>query len=354
MTSDERSSGIYASLWDADDGNNDKLEMDLADMSAAAARFRVEMESKEFTSSTKATLVRDQDVLEGLISDMSTEDLQVSKLVGYDEKNKSKNNTFFENSYPQLDNSMSSMSSADQSSAMIGDFNRRDQVETSLLYPDIHRTTDAVQEIAEARWSYLDPQRNIQGPFRMSEMKNWSDAGYFKVDLLIRLEGWSNFYPLGIIYPEPGIAFLNGVPPEPSTIDMKQKICADSLNLSFTSASNEESVLSNSKLHIYPLENHLNLMTKSNRSELVTNIVDRGSAPGDHSCFEYVSTENFKRMANEKLWAKKSVIVFSILVNSFMLTVPAHILIHTFIYIYVLFGKFIIFSFCRICQLILE
>lgn len=48
-------------------------------------------------------------------------------------------------------------------------------------------------------WFYLDPQQNIQGPFKGKEMKEWLDAGYFKLDLPIAFgRGNKNFIPLGV------------------------------------------------------------------------------------------------------------------------------------------------------------
>lgn len=38
-------------------------------------------------------------------------------------------------------------------------------------------------------------------------MRKWLDAGYFKHDLPIRLKHWQSFYPLGLLYPDPTLAF---------------------------------------------------------------------------------------------------------------------------------------------------
>ena len=64
-------------------------------------------------------------------------------------------------------------------------------------------------------WLYLDPQNNIQGPFPSSEMRTWLEAGYFKINLPVKLDHWSKFYPLGLVYPTPDSAFLYNLPDEP-------------------------------------------------------------------------------------------------------------------------------------------
>ena len=46
------------------------------------------------------------------------------------------------------------------------------------------------------KWTYLDPQGQIQGPFRHDEMLEWSKAGYFPTDLLIKRNIDGRFIPL--------------------------------------------------------------------------------------------------------------------------------------------------------------
>lgn len=46
------------------------------------------------------------------------------------------------------------------------------------------------------KWTYLDPQGQIQGPFRPDEMLEWSKAGYFPTDLLIKRNIDGRFSPL--------------------------------------------------------------------------------------------------------------------------------------------------------------
>ncbi|KZT67669.1 hypothetical protein DAEQUDRAFT_385710 [Daedalea quercina L-15889] len=41
-------------------------------------------------------------------------------------------------------------------------------------------------DVSSVEWSYLDPQGNIQGPFRADIMQRWHNEGYFNPDLLMK------------------------------------------------------------------------------------------------------------------------------------------------------------------------
>ncbi|KAJ7456540.1 hypothetical protein FB451DRAFT_1276327 [Mycena latifolia] len=43
-----------------------------------------------------------------------------------------------------------------------------------------------IQDLASVQWSYLDPQGQLQGPFRADLMQKWYDDGYFTADLLMK------------------------------------------------------------------------------------------------------------------------------------------------------------------------
>ena len=75
----------------------------------------------------------------------------------------------------------------------------------------------------EPSWLYLDPQQVVQGPFATAEMRNWLEFGYFKINLPVKLETWSRFHALGVVYPTPESAFLHS-PLEPSTISAEKKV----------------------------------------------------------------------------------------------------------------------------------
>ena len=47
-------------------------------------------------------------------------------------------------------------------------------------------------------WYYQDPDGMIQGPFTSGEMKDWFDAGYFTMDLMVRRACDNHMLPLGL------------------------------------------------------------------------------------------------------------------------------------------------------------
>jgi PERQ amino acid-rich with GYF domain-containing protein len=71
------------------------------------------------------------------------------------------------------------------------------------------------QSVSLKPWLYLDPRNNVQGPFQTSEMRNWLEAGYFQIDLPVKLDHWTNFHPLGTVFPSPDAAFFPNLPEEP-------------------------------------------------------------------------------------------------------------------------------------------
>ena len=257
FSEDERSLGNDASLWDIDE-NTENFEMDLANMSAAAARFRMEMDSKEFASPMKQYVASDQHVLDGLISDISAEDLQASKWVDT------------ENNYGQVDFSepIMSMNSKFQTSERVNPLKELGREASAFsLHEDVttEDTYSVEQKIDEVCWSYLDPQRNVQGPFHTYEMRNWSEAGYFRNDLPVQHKDWSKFYPLGIIFPVHGTAFLKSVIPEPSTTAEGKKESKDTFDLSEYHTNYEKDFLSNSKSKLNPSGKH-SITTNGNRN----------------------------------------------------------------------------------------
>jgi hypothetical protein len=65
------------------------------------------------------------------------------------------------------------------------------------------------QIIFDAPWFYSDPSKNIQGPFRGEEMRQWLEAGYFKGDLPISQSPSGPFRPLSMIFADLSVAFVN-------------------------------------------------------------------------------------------------------------------------------------------------
>lgn len=62
------------------------------------------------------------------------------------------------------------------------------------------------------RWSYIDPKGRIQGSFSDIEMREWVQAGYFKLTLQVALTTEpsrpTEFYPLDRFFPSLTEAFL--------------------------------------------------------------------------------------------------------------------------------------------------
>lgn len=63
--------------------------------------------------------------------------------------------------------------------------------------------------IPDAPWYYSDPSKNIQGPFRGGEMRQWLEAGYFKGDLPISQSPRGPFRALSQIFTDLAVAFMN-------------------------------------------------------------------------------------------------------------------------------------------------
>ena len=66
---------------------------------------------------------------------------------------------------------------------------------------------DKLPRITDAPWYYSDPQKNIQGPFRGEEMRQWFEAGYFKGDLPISQSPSGPFFALSDFFKDATTAF---------------------------------------------------------------------------------------------------------------------------------------------------
>jgi GYF domain len=71
------------------------------------------------------------------------------------------------------------------------------------------RSQQQQQIMFDAPWFYSDPSKNIQGPFRGEEMRQWLEAGYFKGDLPISQSPSGPFRPLSMIFADLSVAFIN-------------------------------------------------------------------------------------------------------------------------------------------------
>jgi GYF domain len=82
------------------------------------------------------------------------------------------------------------------------------------------RAQQQPQIIPDAPWYYSDPSKNIQGPFRGEEMRQWLEAGYFKGDLPISQNTRGPFRPLSLIFTDLSIAFMN---PKATELEEQQR-----------------------------------------------------------------------------------------------------------------------------------
>merc|ERR1712137_476711 len=56
-------------------------------------------------------------------------------------------------------------------------------------------------------WQYIDPKKNIQGPFSLVEMQQWHKQGYFRPDLRMRCDTSDEFMEFAMLFPHPLIPF---------------------------------------------------------------------------------------------------------------------------------------------------
>lgn len=75
------------------------------------------------------------------------------------------------------------------------------------------RALPATHEDAH-KWFYKDPQNQVQGPFRSSEMLEWFRAGYFNLNLQVKQGMDETFQPLGTLIKRWGkVPFISSPPP---------------------------------------------------------------------------------------------------------------------------------------------
>lgn len=155
---------------------------------------------------------------------------------------------------------------------------------------------------ATAPWYYSDPSRNIQGPFRSEEMRQWLEAGYFKGDLPISQNPTGPFVPLSIYFPTISLAFKvearpptpTPPPPEPSSLPVEsvplQKITSSAPALA--SVSMEESL--SVEEHQHPAPQPVPTSTNTTKS------VAPSSQPPEHKNNHH-DTENNNASSSDQL-----------------------------------------------------
>jgi hypothetical protein len=79
-----------------------------------------------------------------------------------------------------------------------------------------------VRVIDKKIWWYRDPNNIVRGPFSTTEMRAWSDKGYFNGGLEIALSDRGPFLPLSSVYPAPERPFWKSIEPREFAMRMKQ------------------------------------------------------------------------------------------------------------------------------------
>jgi hypothetical protein len=75
-------------------------------------------------------------------------------------------------------------------------------------------------------WWYRDPAGVVRGPFSTTEMKAWSEKGYFSGGLEIALSDRGPYLPLNSVFPSPERPFWKSVEPREFATRMRQHILA--------------------------------------------------------------------------------------------------------------------------------
>jgi len=91
-----------------------------------------------------------------------------------------------------------------------------------------------VRVIDKKVWFYRDPASVVRGPFSTTEMRAWSDKGYFTGSLEIALSDRGPYLPLSSVYPSPERPFWKSIEPREFATRMRQHILAtrsDTTNL---------------------------------------------------------------------------------------------------------------------------
>lgn len=230
-------------VWDISDGkggiDGDSCDLDLADFSAAAMRFQTEMREMSAADAAQSREHEQErgaevDILDNLIGEslsLETEDIQIPEWADYNivlqDPDIAGSSLEFEST-----DAKSEMKSFDPSlfgvaNDLRGSFTGLPSESIRPLSSPVvvslpHHVSVTMTNPVPPRqplWYYLDPQKHVQGPFQTSEMRNWLLAGYFQIDLPVRLNSWSDFHPLGSIFSSHEIAFLPTPPVEPGKLE---------------------------------------------------------------------------------------------------------------------------------------
>jgi hypothetical protein len=81
-----------------------------------------------------------------------------------------------------------------------------------------------VRVVDKKVWYYRDPAGIVRGPFSTTEMRAWSDKGYFTGTLEIALSDRGPYLPLSAVYPAPERPFWKSIEPREFATRMRQHI----------------------------------------------------------------------------------------------------------------------------------
>jgi hypothetical protein len=231
------------SMWDMSDAkggiDGDSCDLDLADFSAAAIRFQAEM--REMSTSDAARSGEHEkergaeiDILDNLIGEslsLEADDIQIPEWADYNigiqdsdvvDSSLEFQSTDATSEIRSFDAGMFGVANDLGGSFTDVSSERMRPLPSTVVVPLPHHVPVTMPNPIPPKqplWYYLDPQKHVQGPFQTSEMRNWLLAGYFQIDLPVRLNSWSDFHPLGSIFSSHEIAFLPTPPVEPGKLE---------------------------------------------------------------------------------------------------------------------------------------
>jgi hypothetical protein len=143
---------------------------------------------------------------------------------------------------PSLERDRSSVAYSDAGSESMSSVSRGAGIgglntEAPEFVPSWQKSTTATATVAAAAaatavagdkkvWWYRDPQGVVRGPFSTTEMKAWSEKGYFSGGLEIALSDRGPYLPLSSVYPPPERPFWKSIEPREFATRMRQHILA--------------------------------------------------------------------------------------------------------------------------------
>lgn len=100
--------------------------------------------------------------------------------------------------------------------------------------------TVAAASVAEKKvWWYRDPQGVVRGPFTTTEMRAWSEKGYFSGGLEVALSDRGPYLPLSSVYPSPERPFWKSMEPRDFASRMRTHILSTRAAMTGTTTSTE-------------------------------------------------------------------------------------------------------------------